>query len=100
GVGIATGLGLAFVSGRLLFEPFAGPFASGLEYWGLVGLVPGGAALVGAWSLRRDCANGVVLSLILGTSLFLAPLSAWALPAWNIIKVARFRVSEIRAALT
>jgi 4-amino-4-deoxy-L-arabinose transferase-like glycosyltransferase len=85
-VGVLTGLGLVLVSGRIAAVTFARPFVHGLEYWGLVGLVPVAAALMGFGCLRRGRTNGVVWSLVAGIILFMGPLIAWALPAWNGIK--------------
>jgi len=95
GTGIAMGLGLTFVSAKVPFDPYPGPFIPGLEYWGLVGLVP--VALAGYWSWRRRVPNGVVLSFVLGGIFFLAPLVAWALPAWNQIKATRPLVEQTGA---
>jgi 4-amino-4-deoxy-L-arabinose transferase-like glycosyltransferase len=94
GIGIATSLGLALVSGRVSFEPLitrlpAGSLVADIDYWVLIGLVPVAAALVGAWYLRRQARHGVVLSLIAGTVLFLAPSLAWVPTAWNMIKAPR-----------
>jgi 4-amino-4-deoxy-L-arabinose transferase-like glycosyltransferase len=93
-VGVLTGLGLVLVSGRIAAAPFAGPFIEGLEYWGLVGLVPVAAALAGFACLRSGCPNAVVLCFVGGILLFLGPLLAWALPAWNMIKAPRPLVEQ------
>jgi 4-amino-4-deoxy-L-arabinose transferase-like glycosyltransferase len=101
GIGVATGLGLVFVSGRLPVQTIAhraGPSVAGLEYWALFGLVPVAAAVAGLWSMRSGRRDGVLVSMALGIILFLAPLAAWALPSWNLLKAPRPLVEETGAA--
>ncbi len=97
GVGIATGLSLACLSGKLFFSPLAGASLDSLAWLALFGLIPPVAALAGLWFMRQRRANGVVLSFFVGTLLFLGPLTAWALPAWNHIKAPQSLVEQIGA---
>ncbi|MBI3412254.1 MAG: glycosyltransferase family 39 protein, partial [Planctomycetes bacterium] len=85
-VGVGTATGLLVASGAL-----SGPIAPkrmipGLEGWAVIGLAPLLAAAAAWWFLRRGRRDGAVISMTIGTLVFLGPLAAWASAIFNDVK--------------
>src|SRR5262249_37311906 len=79
--GVLLGVGLPLISGNLPIDLFDGPSIEGLEYHGFCGLVLLLAAGVAYWEWRRQRLGVVVVSLVAGSILFLAPLFSWTAAA-------------------
>lgn len=89
GIGLATGIGLAIAAGLIPLESLRSRAVFGLAPWAGLGIVPCVSALI-AWRYwrRSQCAHANV-ALLTGAVLFLGPLAAWAMVAWNDVKAVR-----------
>jgi 4-amino-4-deoxy-L-arabinose transferase-like glycosyltransferase len=102
GVGLATGLALVVLSKMMPSEaawPADTAAAPRLLSLSVLGAALVAAALAAFWFWRRGERGRVVGSVVVGQVLFLAPLSAWALPAWNVIKAPRALARQAAASV-
>jgi len=87
GLGVAFGLMLA--GGLVRFDFMNDHYVRGVEYWAPVGLMLVVGGVVALRYLKRQNRNGVVITVMTATMLFIMPMAGWATLTLNRHKAPR-----------
>jgi 4-amino-4-deoxy-L-arabinose transferase-like glycosyltransferase len=96
-IGVGLGLGLAIAGGLGNWPMLRGRVFPGLQWWGLLGLLPIVGAIWGAWCWRRQRRTGVVVCVALSAILLLGPLAAYGSAFFNGAKAPQPLVEQAKA---
>lgn len=88
-IGVATAITLAVAGGVIDLPVLGGRSFPGLERWAFLGLVPIAAALIAGWCVYQQQRMAALVTLVLSSVMFLAPLAAWGAKTLNDYKAPR-----------
>jgi hypothetical protein len=96
-IGLCIGLGMLLVGGAVRFPFMHDHYVQGMEWWAVMGLVPGVGVFLAWRRLRRQDATGVIVWLAAAIFAFFVPMAAWATATLNRHKAPRPLVEQAGA---
>jgi len=96
-IGLCIGLGMLLLGGAVRFPFMHDHYVQGMEWWAVMGLVPGVGVFLAWRRLRRQDTTGVIVWLAAAIFAFFVPMAAWATATLNRHKASRPLVEQAGA---
>ncbi|HMF19990.1 MAG TPA: glycosyltransferase family 39 protein, partial [Gemmataceae bacterium] len=96
-IGLCIGLGMLLLGGAVRFPFMHDHYVPGMEWWAVMGLVPGVGVFLAWRRLQRQNATGVIVCLATAIFAFFVPMAAWATATLNRHKAPRPLVEQAGA---